>query len=182
MSAFPSGVELAGEDLVLREWTDADLPVLRTLMDDPDVAYWTPLVSPFDEAAARAYLTRSRGYRAEGRTIQLAITRGGGEPLGEVLIMRSRHEGQDPGTLEIGYSVGAAHRGQGLASRAVRVVAAYAFAELGAPSLVLELESENAGSVGVARSSGFRLLDVPLIEGTEKGRSFALQTWGRDRP
>lgn len=87
-----------------------------------------------------------------------------------------------PEGTEIGYALGPAHRGRGLAARAVRVMAAYAFEELGVDRVILELEAENASSVGVATRAGFRLLDVPLITGEEKGRPYALQTWGLDRP
>lgn len=120
-TSFPERMELAGEGLVLRDWTEADLAVMPELFDHPDVAYWTPMASPFDEAAARAQLERSRKRRAEGASILLAITVDGGAPLGEVMLRRA-----DEG-MEIGYAVGPAHRGQGLAARAVRVMAGYAF-------------------------------------------------------
>lgn len=87
-----------------------------------------------------------------------------------------------PEGTEIGYAVGPAHRGQGLAARAVRVMAAYAFEQLGAEQVILELEAENAASVAVATKAGFSLLDVPLIKGAEKGRPYALETWGLNRP
>jgi len=106
----------------------------------------------------------------------LAITVDGGAPLGEVMLRRAAE-----GT-ELGYAVGPAHRGQGLAARAVRVMAAYAFDQLSAEQVILELEAENAASVAVAAKTGFSLLDVPLITGEEKGRAYALQTWGLNRP
>ncbi|WP_448321386.1 GNAT family N-acetyltransferase [Streptomyces sp. CO7] len=174
-SPFPERMELTGEGLVLRDWTEDDLAAMPALFDHPDIAYWTPIVSPFDEAAGRARLVRTRELRAEGTSILLAITLDGGAPLGEVMLRRA------PEGVEIGYAVGPAHRGQGLAARAVRVMAAYAFEELGAEQVILELEAENAASVGVATRAGFRLLDVPLIEGEEKGRPYVLQTWGLDR-
>ncbi|MFF3413591.1 GNAT family N-acetyltransferase [Streptomyces sp. NPDC002698] len=176
MPSLPERIELSGEGLVLRDWTEADLTAMPELFDHPDIAYWTPLVSPFDEAAARARLDRDRQLRAEGTVILLAITVDGGAPLGEVMLRRA------PEGTEIGYAVGPAHRGQGLAVRAVRVMAAYAFERMGAEQVILELEAENAASVAVATKAGFTLLDVPLITGEEKGRPFTLQTWGLDRP
>ncbi|MFI2645845.1 GNAT family N-acetyltransferase [Streptomyces sp. NPDC018610] len=169
---FAERIELAGEGLVLRDWAEADLAAMPDLFDHPDIAYWTPIVSPFDEAAARARLERGRRLRAEGTTVLLAITVDGRAPLGEVMLRRA------PEGVEIGYAVGPAHRGQGLAVRAVRVMAAYAFEQLGVEQVILELEAENAASVAVATKAGFSLLDVPLIEGVEKGRPYALQTWG----
>ncbi|MFF3955408.1 GNAT family N-acetyltransferase [Streptomyces sp. NPDC001890] len=175
-SPFPERIELTGEGIVLRDWTEGDLAAMPDLFDHPDTAYWTPLVSPFDEAAARARLDKARRLRAEGTTILLAIATDGGAALGEVMLRRA------PEGTELGYAVGPAHRGQGLATRAVRVMAAYAFEQLGVEQVILELEAENASSVAVATKSGFRLLDVPLIEGEEKGRPYVLQTWGLNRP
>ncbi|MGV9993470.1 GNAT family N-acetyltransferase [Streptomyces sp. NPDC003374] len=175
-SSFPERIELSGEGLVLRDWTEADLAAMPALFDDPDIAYWTPIDSPFDEAAARARLDRDRQLRADGTAILLAVTADGGAPLGEAMLRRA------PEGIELGYAIGPAHRGQGLAVRAVRVLAAYAFEQLGARQVILELEAENTASVAVATKAGFRLLDVPLITGEEKGRPFALQTWALDRP
>jgi len=175
-SPFPERIELSGEGLLLRDWTEADLAAMPELFDHPDIAYWTPIVSPFDAVAARARLGRDRQLRADGVAMLLAITVDGGAPLGEVMLRRAAE-----GT-ELGYAVGPAHRGQGLAARAVRVMAAYAFDQLSAEQVILELEAENAASVAVAAKTGFSLLDVPLITGEEKGRAYALQTWGLNRP
>lgn len=174
--AFPERMELCGEGLVLRDWTEDDVAAMPALFDHPDIAYWTPIVSPFDEEAARQRLVRTRQLRAEGTAVLLAVTVDGGAPLGEVMLRRA------PEGTEIGYAVGPAHRGRGLAARAVRVMASYAFEELGARQVILELEAENAASVAVATRAGFRRLDVPLITGEEKGRPYVLQTWGLDRP
>ncbi|MGW6691372.1 GNAT family N-acetyltransferase [Streptomyces sp. NPDC054961] len=175
-SSFPERIEIAQEGLVLRDWTETDLAAMPELFDHPDIAYWTPIVSPFDDAAARTRLDRARKLRADGTAILLAITVDGGAPLGEVMLRRA------PEGTEIGYAVGPAHRGRGLAVRAVRVMAAHAFEQLGAEQVILELEAANTASVAVARKAGFRLLDVPLITGEEKGRPFELQTWGLNRP
>ncbi|MFF4498578.1 GNAT family N-acetyltransferase [Streptomyces sp. NPDC001546] len=174
-SSLPERIELRGEGLVLRDWTEDDLAAMPELFDHPDIAYWTPIVSPLDDAAARARLAKARQLRAEGTSILLAITLDGGAPLGEIMLRRA------PEGTEIGYAVGPAHRGQGLAARAVRVVAAYAFEEWGVDQVILELEAENAASVAVAGKAGFTLLDVPLIKGEEKGRPYELQTWGLNR-
>lgn len=174
-SSFPERIELSGEGLVLRDWTEGDVAVMPELFDHPDIAYWTPMASPFDAAAARARLARDRQLRVEGTAILLAITVDGGTPLGEVMLRRA------PEGTELGYAVGPAHRGQGLAARAVRVMAGYAFEELGVEQVILEVEAENVASVAVATKAGFRLLDVPLIRGEEKGRPYVLQTWGLNR-
>ncbi|OUC94551.1 GNAT family N-acetyltransferase, partial [Streptosporangium minutum] len=107
--SFPGGLRLSGHGLVLREWGDGDLPAMVELFDDPEVAYWTPLVSPFDLNAAQVYLKRARERRTAGQRVQLAITVDGRDPMGEVLLMLT---GPGLDVAEIGYVVGAAHRGR----------------------------------------------------------------------
>ncbi|MGV9779079.1 GNAT family N-acetyltransferase [Streptosporangium sp. NPDC003464] len=175
--SFPAELRLSGHGLVLREWHDEDLAAMVGLFDDPDVAYWTPLVSPFDLNAARVYLKRARERRAAGQRVQLAITADGGEPLGEVLLMLT---GADLDVAEIGYVVGAAHRRRGLASRAVRVMTDFARDTVGVVQLLLEIETGNAASAAVARAAGYRLTDVPPIAGEDKGRRLSLWTWAYD--
>jgi RimJ/RimL family protein N-acetyltransferase len=167
-------VRLEGEGLVLREWSAADVPAMAGLFDDPDVARFTPLVSPFDEAAARAYLDRAAEARGEGRRIQLAITTDGGAPLGEVLLFTAV---EDPFAIEIGYAVGPRHRGQGLAARAVRRATAYAYGTLRAGRVVLRIVAQNGASQAVARASGFVLTDEPLVAAGE----VLLHTWQHER-
>ncbi|MFI6450619.1 GNAT family N-acetyltransferase [Streptosporangium amethystogenes] len=175
---LPEGVLLRGHGVVLREWEDGDLGAMVKLFDDPEVAYWTPLVSPFDPEAARAYLDRARQRRAAGERLQLAITVDGGEPMGEVLLMLS---GLGLDVAEIGYSVGAAFRGRGLARGAVRMMTEFARDTVGVSRLLLEIEAGNAASVGVARAAGYRLTEAPPVPSEEKGRPIALRTWEYER-
>ncbi|MFC7643389.1 GNAT family N-acetyltransferase [Streptosporangium lutulentum] len=171
--------------MVLREWEEGDLAAMVGLFDDPDVAYWTPLVSPFDLEAARVYLKRAQERRAAGKRVQLAVTVDGGEPMGEVLLMLSE---LNLDVAEIGYAVGAAYRGRGLAARAVRVMTGFARDTVGVSRLLLEIEAENAASAGVARAARLSpdggaadpgrgegapdlLADVGVRPGVDRGRS-----------
>jgi RimJ/RimL family protein N-acetyltransferase len=163
---YRSGLRLVGDGLVLREWERGDLAAMVKLFDNPEVAHWTPLVTPFDLEAAKAYLDRALSIN--GRH-QLAITIDGGEPMGEVLLMTDR--------AALGYSVGPAFRGQRLAVRALKLLTAYAHEEAGLPRVILEIEPENAASSGVARSAGYQLTDLPLTTVTDKGRQVTLATW-----
>ncbi|WP_406491670.1 GNAT family N-acetyltransferase [Streptomyces sp. NBC_00846] len=169
-----SPVRLAGHDLILREWENADLPAMVELFDEPEIADRTPLSSPFDMKAAREYLEMIHRTRAEGQRLHLAITTDGRKPLGEVLLNLSR------GTM--GYGVGTAHRGQRLALRAAQLMTDYAHQILELPRVLLEIEADNAPSIAVARDLEFRLTnDGPeRVEG--KGRAFILHTWAHDTP
>ncbi len=158
---------LVGEGLVLRAWTPADVEPMVVLFDDPDVAHWTPLASPFDATAATAYLERARTLA--GIRMQLAITTDGGEPLGEVML--------DLPTAIAGYVVGRAHRRRGLASRALRVITAYAHDAASLPVVSLQVATGNTASLGVAQHAGYVLSDQPLLQVRNKGRWCELETW-----
>ncbi|MGW1783680.1 GNAT family N-acetyltransferase [Streptomyces sp. NPDC002143] len=175
---FPSHVRLTGEGLILREWTDDDLPAMAGLFDDPHMAHWTPLASPFDAAAARAHLTRARQERADGLRLRPAITTDGNLPQGEILLIRTSTA--DP-AASLGYSVGATHRGRRPAARALKVMTDYAHHAVGLPRVTLGIEAENGASVAVAHAANFHLTDEPLIPVVNKGRPSALQTWTHDR-
>ena len=144
------------------------------LFDEPEVAYRTPLVSPFDLPAARDHLEMARRSRAGGERIHLAITTDGGRARGEVMINLAQ--------ATIGYVVGTAHRGQGLAVRAVRVLTGYAHEVLGTPRLCAQIEPGNHSSTAVAEAAGYRQTGVPPEPVEDKGRSFTLLTWVHDDP
>jgi RimJ/RimL family protein N-acetyltransferase len=160
---------LTGNGLVLREWTDDDLTTLVELFDDPDVASRTPLASPFGLVAARDYLDRARQARADRLRVQLAITTDGGRAKGEIQLNLSR------GTVS--YAVGAAHRGQRLATRALGLMIDHAYKTLGFSRLLLEIEADNEPSIAVAKAAGFILTDAPpdVVQGQR--RDYTLYTW-----
>ena len=171
---LPYPITLTAEGLTLREWRQDDLKDLVELLDEPDVARWTPIASPFDVAAGIAYLNRAHQGRATGQRIQLAITTDGGRPLGEVLLF-----GHDTALneAELGYLVGAAHRGHGLASRALGLLSAYAQQELKLARLLLRIDPGNAASCAVARRCGYRrTADPPMLQEGARGPS-RLETW-----
>jgi RimJ/RimL family protein N-acetyltransferase len=167
-------LQLHGDGLVLREWTDADLAAMSELFDEPSIDAWTPLASPFDLAAARSYLDRARTSAASGEGVQLAITRDGGAPLGEVLLFRTA-----PGTGELAYAVGVPHRGRRLAARAVALLMAHALAEMGMQQFHLNVSPLNPASQRVAEACGFSLAGEPSFIRERKGRRMELVLWKR---
>ncbi|GAA2513482.1 GNAT family N-acetyltransferase [Streptomyces gobitricini] len=171
---LPTPLALTDGAVVLREWTDADIPAMSELFDEPAVTHRTPLASPFDEAAATAYLTMIRRTRADGTRLHLAITEDGGAPLGEVLL----------GTVQgaVGYAVGAAYRGRGLATRATRLLTGHAHEALGLRRVILRIEPDNRASAAVARAAGFRLTGEPPETVRSNGRTHALLTWAHECP
>ena len=171
--AFPAELRLVGHGLVLREWTDEDLPAMAVLFDDPEIARWTPLASPFDAKAAHDYFERAQVEREQGLRVRLAITEDGVTPCGEVLLIRQNPQ---DASASLGYTVGAAHRGRALAARALRLMTDYA-RTLGIWPLTLSIEEGNHASEAVARACGYRLGDTPPAPTVNKDRALTLRTW-----
>jgi RimJ/RimL family protein N-acetyltransferase len=171
---LPFPIKLTGDGIQLREWRSEDLDDLVELLDEPDIARWTPMPSPFDVEAGIAYLKRAHQGRMSGQRIQLVITTDGGRPLGEVLLF-----GVDAGLkeAELGYLVGAAYRRRGLASGALSLLAGYAHSTLGLSRLLLRIDPGNVPSTLVARHCGFRLTgEPPILQEGPYGPS-SLDTW-----
>ncbi|MBC6457608.1 GNAT family N-acetyltransferase [Actinomadura sp. HBU206391] len=177
-NGFPPAIQISGNGLHLREWADDDLPVLVELFDEPQIHRWTPLSSPFDLAVAQAYLSKAREDRTAGRGIQLAITSDGRNAQGEILLFRPDADDHE---VELAYGIGARHRRQRLAARAVELMTAYAYDVLAMRRVVLRIDPENLASVAVARATGFRLTgDHPVIKERD-GRRVSLLTWCHHR-
>ena len=172
--SLPYPLSLTGSGVVLREWRAEDLADLVTLLDDPDIARWTPMPSPFDAEAGRAYLKRARQGRTNGSRIQLAITVGGGRPLGEVLLFAVQPELRE---AELGYLVGRAHRRRGLASGALSVLTTYACGTLRLRRLLLRIDPANTASTRVARRCGYWRTGEPPIHQEGPHGPTTLDTW-----
>jgi RimJ/RimL family protein N-acetyltransferase len=173
---LPYPIALTGDGISLREWRDDDLDDLVALLDEPDIARWTPMPSPFDLEAGIAYLKRARQSRANGQRIQLAITLADGVPVGEMLLF-----GVDAGLreAELGYLVGAGYRRRGLASSALSLLSGYALGTLGLTRLLLRIDPANTASCAVARRCGYQLTgEPPILQEGPYGPS-SLGTWER---
>ena len=173
---LPFPLTLTGDGIVLRDWRTEDLDDLIDLLDDPDIARWTPMPSPFDREAGVAYLKRAHQGRMSGQRLQLAITERGGWPLGEVLLF-----GIDAGLreAELGYLVGARHRRRGLAVGSLSLLSAYAGTALKLSRLLLRIDPANTASTAVARRCGYTLTgEPPILQVGPHGPS-SLATWER---
>ncbi len=148
----PRTILVEGDGLVLREWRESDLAFMPALFDDPDVARWTPLESPFDAGSALRYLAKARDQRAADSALHLAVTADERTPLGEVLLFVP--PGDAGGPPELGYSVGPGARGQGLAGRATALLIELAVVELGVRTFGLKIAPDNAPSQVVAARLG----------------------------
>lgn len=166
-------VVVQGEGLILREWEHRDVAAMVELFDTAEMDRWTPLSHPFDTGVATRYVQRAHQGKRDG-TLQLAITTDGTTPLGEVLMFAA----SEPEVCEFAYAVGAAHRGQALATRAIKILLPLARAE-GYRTATLTIAGENTASQAVACAAGFRRDETPLQRRERKGYVLYMATWTR---
>lgn len=147
---------LATERLALRGWRTDDAAALHRLLNDWEVIRTLAVVPfPYSRALADAWVASSAQRLAEGEAYQLAIT--GTEDGTETLVggigLRLNRAAR---TAELGYWVGRAYWGHGVASEAAGRMARWALANLDIDRIEASVATDNAGSIAVLRRIGFR--------------------------
>jgi [ribosomal protein S5]-alanine N-acetyltransferase len=121
---------------------------------DPEIPRWTRVRSPYTNEDALAWVALAESMAREGSAYHLLVVEAeGGAPLGSVGLEIPR---QPELHGEIGYWLAAPARGQGIATRAVHVLARWALETLSLPSVEVHVLPSNAASQAVARRAGFR--------------------------
>ena len=144
---------LSDGEISLRPLTARDLDALGRACADPDLALWLdPARATATELPGALLDQLTDGWR-RGRAASLACVASGTGDLHAVVALVFE---ADPEVAEVAYWVAAPVRGRGIATRAVKLVSAWAFDELGLERLWLEVEPENEASHRVAARSGFR--------------------------
>jgi len=152
--AVPAG-GIPGEGVVLREWHRSDGPAVVALVDDPENRRWLPkLPDPYRPDDADEYIAGARVALTEGTAVRLAIAVGG-SVAGSIDLRLG-----DEGTADIGYWVGAAARGRGVATSATRALCEFGFTALGLRRIELNAAAGNVTSRRVAEKAGFELEGV----------------------
>jgi ribosomal-protein-alanine N-acetyltransferase len=140
--------------VVLREFSDADLLMVRELSSDP----YVPLIGTLPPNAtgqeAQDYIGRQRGRLAEGIGFSFAIAEAGtGRGVGGIGLWLA---GLDHGRATAGYSVIPSARGRGVASAALTALASFAWTIPELHRIELYIEPWNTGSVKTAERAGFK--------------------------
>lgn len=150
-----SGVQvprLGDAAVALREWEPVDLPVLVAAGRDPVVSRFRYSL-PRTEAQARDWLRAVERDRLARKRLELAVTAAPSTAaVGSIAVTDL-----EPGSGMLRYWLLPEGRGRGLATHAVRLLARWAFGELGLGRLTLLIEPENAASQALATRCGFVL-------------------------
>ncbi len=148
---------LEGTGLRLRPLLHGDSQALYLAGQDEDIGRYTSIAWPFTSAAAELLIAEAEtGWQAGTMARFGIIALPEDRVVGTVSLL---HFYPDQRDAEVGYWLGTAGRGRGLARRAVALLCAWAFAALDLQRLHLMVDLDNAASHAVALSCGFRPLD-----------------------
>lgn len=149
------GAALRDGTTILRGWRDSDVPALIAACQDPEIGRWTRVPSPYGQAEARQYETIREAAIRAGAMAPFAIADADQEDhlLGSISLLRIAWE---DARGEVGYWLAPEARGHGHATRAVRLICAWGFRELGLDRIELLAATGNPASQRVAERTGFR--------------------------
>lgn len=153
------------ERLLLRAYEPTDLHRLHSVLYSDEDAMRL-LGGPRALAGTRAALERSIAQQERaGYSFWPVIERASGLLIGEAGLFPLSPEGPD---VALGYALGAAWWGRGLATEAARAVLAEAFGPLGLERVVAITREQNAGSRRVLEKLGFRPEGLRHVWGAEQ--------------
>ena len=177
---FPEPL-LTDGDVLLRPPRDADALAQSAWGRDEEIVRWTEVPRGNTLAAARAWIAQREPERLAGRSLFLTIA--GARSDAVLGACDLRWPGDDPLVGELGYLLGPAARGRGIATRAVRLFAGWALSELGMRRVQALVHPANHSSLAVVERAGLRM--EGLIEGyrqNERGAEDRLMLARESRP
>jgi 8-oxo-dGTP diphosphatase len=152
----PAFTALSTERLTLRPWQDSDATSLHRLLNDWEVIRTlTRVPFPYSRKDAQSWIATSRERLGQGSAYNLAITGLDGE---KEILVGGIGLNVDPANRagDLGYWIGRAFWGHGVASEAADRLARWALANLDIDRLESVVLTDNAASMAVLRRVGFR--------------------------
>lgn len=148
--------ELTGERITLRRLTLADLTTFVTYRSDPDVARYQSWDTPYPPAAGKRLITSMRRQHPDtpGEWFQFAVMlKSTGELIGDC---GSKTFAAKPLQAEIGYTIAAAHQGNGYGTETVRTLLGYLFVARGKHRVTASCDPRNTASTRLLERLGMR--------------------------
>jgi RimJ/RimL family protein N-acetyltransferase/ADP-ribose pyrophosphatase YjhB (NUDIX family) len=148
--SVPSQPVLRDGDVTLRSWTFDDVDA--RLQHDVEIAHWFgfPAVIPPEENQRQAIERWHRDYADDRKVVSFVLEHHG--LVAGTVEVRQRGNGNG----ELSWAVFPDHRGQGVATRGLRLLIRYAFEELGLHRLTAYIEPDNRASLRTAGRVGLR--------------------------
>lgn len=161
--------ELTDGVIVLDRFRGTDAPLVARACNDPESARWLPLPAPYTEADAHEFIASREEAAEYGEELTFAIRDQPRDVIGAISLHLGRCR---TGEAEIGYWTAPWARGRGVAQRATRLLARWAFAAVKPARIELLVAVGNEASRRTALAAG----------ATEEGvRRHGIETRGERR-
>jgi RimJ/RimL family protein N-acetyltransferase len=154
----------------------AHLPGLTAITADQEAVRYTRIPEPLPEGFPVQWLARYERGAADGTAYGWAAVDDDGTFLGVALAPRVDREARE---VELGYIVAREARGRGVATEMVERLTHWAFGELGALRVYLQIDVENAASEKVAERAGYTREGVLRSVWLKPGRRIDQAVWSR---
>jgi RimJ/RimL family protein N-acetyltransferase len=164
ISRHPQPV-LSVDGLVLRPWRADDAGAVVTAYADPGIRRWHDRSMSPEEADAWVAQWTDRWQTETGAGWAVTLD---DAPVGQISLRKFEH---GDGVSEVSYWVLPVARGRGVATTALRTVAAWAFDVAAVHRIEVDHSTGNPSSCAVATRAGFRL------EGTKRGTALHADGW-----
>jgi [ribosomal protein S5]-alanine N-acetyltransferase len=152
LPSWPTG-RVAYGPVVLREFSELDLPMAIELGTDPYVPLIGSLPANASQQQAQDWINRQRGRHAEGAGFSFAIADAATDrAVGDIFLgIKQLPHGRD----SAGYSVIPSARGRGLAAAALTALTSFAWSVQALHRIELYIEPWNVGSAKTAERAGY---------------------------
>ncbi|MFH0750751.1 MAG: GNAT family N-acetyltransferase, partial [Chloroflexota bacterium] len=150
---LPPEPPLGDEVVVLRLPRDDDAEAITAACNDPEIARWIPIPVPYAAADALTFIEEVTDAWTTGGDLAFAIEERASGALAGMIGLRP---GSSRGRAAVGYWLAPGARGRGLATRAVRLLVEWAFADPALERLELLTLVGNEAPGRVALRAGFR--------------------------
>jgi RimJ/RimL family protein N-acetyltransferase len=136
--------------ITIRHWRDEDVPAIVAACQDPEIPRWTSVPEHYTEADSRAFMADLRPAMDAGERCAFGVIEDGAV-AGAIGFPRLSWENE---RAEVGYWLATHARGRGIATRAVKLICDWGFAQ-GFHRIELIASTENPASQAVAERAGF---------------------------
>src|SRR3712207_1615480 len=132
---------LSDGEVTLRPLRAEDASTVIAHLQEPDIARWTRVPTPYGQAEFDEWVAAAQDANASGAGLHLAIADGSDRVIGAVGV-----QGLDTETPDIGYWVAREARRRGVATRAVRLLRDWLASERGRPHVEILVHPDNTPS------------------------------------
>jgi RimJ/RimL family protein N-acetyltransferase len=151
------GGSLSSDRLTLDAFGPDDTDLVHAYVDDAELQRFIPVPVPYTRRDAERYTGTYAAEAAISPALGLWAIREGGTLVGALEL---RHE--EIGSADLGYWIGAPHRGRGLMTEAVGLLATHCFEVMGLQRLSWQAVVGNVASAIPVQRNGF------VFEGTRR--------------